>query len=101
LPPGNNESAGKRLDTSVKNGNPYFKTAFKTAAWAGVQFKDSYWHALFERLRKRMKVQRAIIVIARRMLKVFHKTLGILTVYLEMALLILLTCRQKLHYITE
>jgi len=83
LAPGNNESAGKRRDTSVKKGNPYLKTAIVTAAWAAVRVKDSYWRALFERLRKRMKVQKAIVAIARRMLKVVHKTLDTLTMYQE------------------
>ncbi len=83
LAPGNNESAGKRRDTSVKQGNTYLKTAMVTAAWAAVRVKDSYWRVLFERLRKRMKVQKAIVAIARRMLKVVYKTLETLTIYKE------------------
>lgn len=54
IAPGNNESAGKRRETSVKKDNLYLKTAIITAAWAAVRVKDSYWRALFERLRKRM-----------------------------------------------
>ena len=45
--------------------------------------KDSYWHALFDRLRKRMKVQKAIVAVARRLLKVVYKTLDTLTIYKE------------------
>lgn len=83
LAPGNHESAGKRRETSVKKGNPYLKTAIITAAWAAVRVKDSYWRALFERLRKRMRVQKVIVAIARRMLKVVYKTLDTLTHYQE------------------
>jgi len=83
LAPGNHESAGKRRDTSVKKGNPYLKTAIITAAWSAVRVKDSYWRALFERLRKRMRVQKAIVAIARRMLKVVYKILDTLTLYQE------------------
>jgi outer membrane protein TolC len=45
--------------------------------------KDSYWHALFDKLRKRMKAQKAIVAVARRLLKVVYKTLETLTVYQE------------------
>ncbi|MGN6181651.1 MAG: hypothetical protein ACTHNW_20885 [Mucilaginibacter sp.] len=41
--------------------------AVVSAAWAAVRVKNSYWHALFERMRKRMKAQKAIVAIARRM----------------------------------
>jgi transposase len=45
--------------------------------------KDSYWHALFDRLRKRMKAQKAIVAVARRLLKVVYKTLETLIFYKE------------------
>lgn len=83
LAPGNNESAGKRQDTSIKKGNSYLKTAIISAAWAAVKVKDSYWRALFERMRKRMKAQKAIVAIARRILKVVYRTLDTLTHYKE------------------
>jgi transposase len=83
LAPGNNESAGKRHNTSVKKGNSYLKTSIVSAAWAAVRVKDSYWHALFERMRKRMKAQKAIVAVARRILKVVYKTLETLTPYQE------------------
>lgn len=81
--PGNNESAGKRHNTSIKKGNPYLKVAIIGAAWAAVRMKDSYWHALFDRLNKRMKAQKAIVAVARRLLKVVYKTLNTLTMYHE------------------
>ena len=80
---GNNVNAGKRHNTSVKKGNSYFKTSIVSAAWAAVRVKDAYRHALFERMRKRMKTQKAIVAIARRILKVVYKTLEKLTHYQE------------------
>ena len=46
-----------------------------SVTWAAVRTKDSYWGALFEHLRKRMKAEKAIIAIARRMLKVIYKVI--------------------------
>ena len=75
LAPGNNESAGKRRNTSVKKGNKYLRVAMIAVTWAAVRTKDSYWKALFEHLRKRMKTQKAIVAVARRLLKVIYKTI--------------------------
>jgi transposase len=73
--PGNNESAGKVKTVAVKKGNKYMRVAIVSVAWAAVRMKDSYWKALFEHLKKRMKAQKAIIAIARRMLKVIYKVI--------------------------
>ncbi|MBA2610805.1 MAG: IS110 family transposase [Bacteroidetes bacterium] len=75
LSPGNNESAGKRRNTSVKKGNKYLRIALIAVAWGAVKTKNSYWRGLFEKLRKRMKSQKAIVAIARRILKVVYKTI--------------------------
>jgi transposase len=83
IAPGNNESAGKRKNTSIKKGNSYLRVAIVGAAWAAVRMKDSYWHALFDKLRKRMKAQKAIVAVARRLLKVVYSTLETLTIYKE------------------
>lgn len=71
--PGNNESADKKRNTGVKKGNKFLKTAMVGAAWAAVKMKNSYWRFLFEHLKKRMKAIKAIVVIARRLLKVVYK----------------------------
>ncbi|GAB3921883.1 hypothetical protein GCM10028827_05870 [Mucilaginibacter myungsuensis] len=83
IAPGNNESAGKRMNTAIRKGNNYLRVAIVGAAWAAVRIKKSYWHALFDKLRKRMKAQKAIVAVARRLLKVVYKTLETLTVYQE------------------
>lgn len=45
--------------------------------------KNSYWRALFEHLKKRMKPQKAIIAIARRILKVVYKVIDQKIKYVE------------------
>jgi transposase len=75
LAPGNNESAGKRRNTAVKKGNKYLRVAMISVAWGAVRVKNSYWKPLFEKLRKRMKAQKAIVAVARRLLKVIYKTI--------------------------
>lgn len=83
LSPGNNESAGKRRNTSVKKGNKYLRIALVAVAWAAVKTKNSYWRCLFEQLRKRMKSQKAIIAVARRLLKVVFKIIKERKSYIE------------------
>ena len=83
IAPGNNESAGKRKNTAIKRGNSYLRVAIVGAACAAVRMKDSYWHALFDKLRKRMKAQKAIVAVARRLLKVVYNTLETLTIFKE------------------
>jgi len=81
--PGNNESAGKRKNTATKKGNKYLRLAIIAAAWGAVRTKDSYWKALFEHLKKRMKPVKAITVIARKLLKVVYKTIQQRVIYSE------------------
>ena len=83
IAPGNNEHAGKRKNTSIKKGYSYLRVAVVSAAWVAVSMKDSYWHLLFDKLRKRMKAQKAIVAVARRLLKVVYNTLETLTIYKE------------------
>lgn len=84
--PGNNESAGRRKSTSVKKGNKYLRMAMVAAAWGAVKMKDSYWAALFRSLRKRMKSQKAIMVIARKLLKVVYRVIKEKAMYKEKGL---------------
>ena len=95
LAPGNNESAGKHRSTSIKKGNKYLRVAMVTVAWGAVRTKDSYWKALFEQLRKRMKAQKAIIAVARRLLKIIYKTIKTKTTYTEKGFNHFLDLRQR------
>jgi transposase len=53
LCPKNDESAGKRRCTRVRQGAPWLKTTLVTSAWGAVGAKDSYLQAQFHRLRAR------------------------------------------------
>ena len=69
--------AGKHRNTAVKKGNKYLRVALITVAWAAVRTKDSYWRALYLNLTKRIKMkrQKAIVAIARRLLKVAYNVI--------------------------
>lgn len=75
LAPGNHESAGKRKQTSTKKGNKFLRVVMVSVAWGAVKTKDSYWRHLFYDLKSRMSPQKAIIAVARRLMKVIYTTL--------------------------
>ena len=95
LAPGNNESAGKRKDTRVKKGNKYLRVALIAVAWAAVRMKDSYWKALYGQLRKRMNAQKAIVAVARRLLKVIYKVIKQKETYQEKGIAHFLDLQQQ------
>jgi transposase len=68
LCPRNDESAGKRRSTRVRQGAPWLKTTLVSAAWAAVRVKDSYLQAQFHRLRSRRRAKKAILAVAASML---------------------------------
>ena len=68
LCPRNDESAGKRRSTRVRNSTPWLKTTLVTAAWAGVRVKKSYLHAQFLRIKARRGAKKAILAVAASML---------------------------------
>ena len=68
LCPRNDESAGKRRSTRLRQGGTWLKTTLVTAAWAAVRKKDSYLHTQFLRLKARRGPQKAIMAVAASML---------------------------------
>jgi transposase len=68
LCPRNDESAGKRRSTRVRNSGTWLKTALVTAAWAAVRMKNTYLHAQFLRLKARRGAKKAILAVAASML---------------------------------
>ncbi len=73
--PGNNQSAGKRLDGKVRSSNRWLRTALVEAAQAVAQTRGTYLGAQFRRLMRRpgkqkaaMAVVHSILVIAWHML---------------------------------
>jgi transposase len=73
LAPGNKESAGKKYYSGTREGNVYLRTALVQVAWAAVRTKNSYWRALYYHLTRRMPMNKAIVAIARKLLKVIYK----------------------------
>jgi len=68
LAPGNNESAGKKKSSSIRDGNIHLKTKLVEGAWSAVKTKDTYWRSVYHRLKSRRGAKRALIAIAHKML---------------------------------
>lgn len=83
LTPGNNETGGKAKRTSTRKGNVHLRTAMIQAAWAAVRTKDSYWRAQYYHLTRRMLAGKAIVAIARKLMRVIYKIIKGTLVYKE------------------
>jgi len=73
LAPGNHESAQKTKQVKSRKGNKYLKTTMIRVAWCAVRTKRSYWSCIYADFVKRMNPQKAIVAVARRMLKLLFK----------------------------
>jgi hypothetical protein len=73
LAPGNKESAGKKYYSSVRDGNKHLRTAMIQVAWSAVRTRNSYWRALYYHLTRRMQQKKAIVAIARKLMRVIYK----------------------------
>ncbi len=83
LAPGNNESAGKMKYAGRRMGNVYLRSTMIQAAWGAVHTRNSYWRALFNHLNKRLPAKKAIVVIARKLIKVVYKSIKYGRAYTE------------------
>ena len=72
LCPSNNESAGKRKSSRVRQGNRWLKSTVVEAAQAAVHTKDTYLSALYHRLVPRRGHKRAILAVARTMVGISY-----------------------------
>jgi len=73
LCPGNDESAGKRRSTKLRQGSQWLKTALVQCAWAATRTKGSYLQAQFLRLRSRRGAKKAICAVAASLLtSIYH-----------------------------
>jgi transposase len=72
LCPRNDESAGKRRSTRLRQGAPWLKPALIQSAWCAVRSKATYLHALFQRLRARRGARKAIVAVAAAMLTAIY-----------------------------
>lgn len=83
LAPGQNESAGKRKSTRIRDGNRYLRSTLVQAAWAALKVKDSFLAAYFRRLAARRGKQKAIIAVAHKILVIVYTLLKTGQVYEE------------------
>lgn len=58
------ESAGKRLSTRTRPGNPWLKTTLVQVAWVAARTKNTYLRAQFLRLKSRRGLKKAILAVA-------------------------------------
>jgi transposase len=73
LVPRNDQSAGKRRSTRLRQGAQWLKTTLVQCAWAAKNKKGSYLQAQFHRLRTRRGPQKAICAVAASILTaVYH-----------------------------
>jgi transposase len=84
LCPRNDESAGKRRSTRLRQGAPWLKTALVQCAWAASRKKDGYLRAQFQRLRQRRGPKKAVCAVAASMLTAIWHMLRLGTFYQDL-----------------
>jgi transposase len=84
LAPGQKETGGKRKPVSIRRGNKYLTTAMIQVAWVAVRMKDSYWQAIYKNLIRKLPKGKAIVAIARKLLKIVYKILNEDFIYEEL-----------------
>lgn len=72
LSPRNDESAGKIKSRKTMHGNRYVKSILCQAAWAAVRVRNSPFHAWFWSHSRKIGRKKAIIAIARKLLKLIY-----------------------------
>ena len=84
LAPGQKETAGKRKRVPTRVGNKYLTTAMIQAAWVAVRIKGSYWQAVYKNLVRKLPKGKAIVAIARKLLKIVYRILSEDFIYQEL-----------------
>lgn len=73
LRPRQDQSAGKKRSTRIKQGAPWLKTTLVQAAWAAVRKKGSYYRSLYNSVKNRRGSKaKAIIAVAASMLTAIY-----------------------------
>jgi transposase len=75
LAPGVHESANKKTFVKCHPGNKYLRTTLLQVAWAAVKVRNGYWRAVYLQLKKSLRSKKAIVAVARRLLKVIYKVI--------------------------
>jgi transposase len=73
--PGHNESAGKRMSGTIRDGNRWLRRSLCQASWAASRKKNSYLSAQFKRIAGRRGVKRALIALAHAILIIVYMML--------------------------
>jgi uncharacterized protein YjhX (UPF0386 family) len=84
--PRNDESAGKRRSTRLRHGAPWLKATLIQIAWPATRRKDSYFRALFHRLKARRGPKKAIVAVAASILTTVYHLLRDGTVYQDLGM---------------
>jgi transposase len=84
LCPRNDESAGKRRSSRMRQGAPWLKTALVQCAWAAARTKDSYFQAQYHRLRSRRGSKKAVCAVAASLLTTIYHMLKNGTCYQDL-----------------
>jgi transposase len=82
--PRSDESAGKRRSTRLRQGAPWLKATLVQIAWAAARQKNSYFRALFHRLKARRGPKKAIVAVAASILTTTFHLLRDGTVYQDL-----------------
>jgi len=69
LCPGNNESGGKRLSSTIGQGHQWLRSGLVQAAQAAVRCQGTYPATVFRRLASRRGKNKAIMAVAHRLLR--------------------------------
>jgi transposase len=78
------ESAGKRLSTRTRPGNPWLKTTLVQVAWVAARTRNTYLRAQFLRLKSRRGPKKAILAVAASMVTAAYYILKEETTYHEL-----------------
>ncbi len=74
--PGNNESAGKKMRTGLRKGNPHLRKALVEASLGAVRKGGSYLKAKYYKLKARCGVHRAALAIAHKLAIAVYQVLS-------------------------
>jgi transposase len=78
------ESAGKRISTRTRSGNPWLKTTLVQVAWVAARTRNTYLRAQFLRLKSRRGPKKAILAVAASILTAAYHILKNGTTYHEL-----------------
>ena len=83
LAPSQNESAGKRKSTRIRDGNKYLRSALIQAAWAAVRKSESSLASFYRGVAQRRGKKKAIVAVAHKILVIVYTLLKTGQLYQE------------------